>query len=106
MRRLLVLFFLVIFSAACRFGTEPKGVIPEGKMVDVLTDMHLVDGFTSGSVDTAKIVELYKTVYNNHEIDSLTFRKSLEYYSKDPARLQNIYGKVTDKLQTLQKAEQ
>jgi hypothetical protein len=106
MRRLLVLFFLVIFSAACRLGSEPKGVIPEEKMIGVLTDMHLVDGFTSGSVDTLKIVGLYKTVYKNHEIDSLTFRKSLEYYSKDPAKLQRMYAKVTGNLEKLQKAEQ
>lgn len=106
MRRLLVLFFLLIFFGACNFGRKPKGVIAENEMVDVLIDMHLADGYTSTVFDTTQIVQLYKTVYKNHGIDSLTFRKSLQYYAKEPQELQKIYDKVTAKLQQLQKVEQ
>jgi len=105
MRRLLVLFFLLIFFAACNRNGASDGIIPEDEMVDVLVDMHLADAYTATLIDTPKIVEIYKTVYKHHGIDSLSFRKSLEFYTKEPKVLKEMYKEVNEKITALQLVE-
>ena len=106
MRRLLVLFFLLNFFAACNWKSAPDGVIAEDRMVNLLVDMHLADAYTATLVDTPQIISAYKSVYKTNETDSLTFRKSLEYYTRDPQQLQDIYARVNEKLATMQKSAQ
>jgi len=106
MRRLLVLFFLFIFFAGCKSNNPPEGIIPEDKMINVLADMHLADGYTSSTMDTSTIVTIYKSLYKTYGIDSASFRKSLDYYAQDPANLKLMYGKVGEKLGKLEKIEQ
>ena len=106
MRRLLVLFFLFIFSVGCKTGSTPEGIIPEDKMVNVLTDMHLADGYTSSIIDTTLVITTYKSLYKTYDIDSASFKKSLEFYAKDPIRLKAMYAQVAEKLGKLEKFEQ
>ncbi|WP_256013019.1 DUF4296 domain-containing protein [Desertivirga xinjiangensis] len=106
MRRLLVLFFIFIFFEACNSGKTPDGIIPQEAMIDVLTDMHLADGYTSSLIDTPQIVAVYQSLYKTHGIDSLKFMKSLSFYSKDPVRLKEMYGQVESRLSVMEKDEQ
>ncbi|WP_207426352.1 DUF4296 domain-containing protein [Pedobacter sp. SYSU D00535] len=109
MRSSLALFFLFIFFSGCTRDKVPAGVLAEGKMIEVLTDVHLADGYTStldSYNDSTKIVQLYKAVYKKHGIDSMQFKKSLEYYSKSPKKLQLMYKQIDEQLVKLQKSEE
>ena len=109
MKRLILVFLILIFFIACGKRTPKQRIIEQDKMVSVLTDIHLVDGYLTSFVqaDTLKqkASNLYTAVYKHHKIDSLTYKRSLEYYSRDPKVLDTIYDQVGEKLEQLRIVE-
>ncbi|WP_160166630.1 DUF4296 domain-containing protein [Arcticibacter svalbardensis] len=98
----------MIFFIACDSGRTPKGIIAEKEMIDVLTDVHLVDGYASVMyADSSRnaIAALYMAIYKKHNTDSVGIRKSLEYYSRHPDELTVMYESVNTKLKALEKRE-
>lgn len=108
MKRLLLLFFIIIFLSACKSGDSPKGVLDKEEMIDVLTSVHLADGYaTSLYTDSSrnKIAALYAAIYKKHNTDSVGIRRSLEYYSRNPAELKIMYETITKNLENLEKEQ-
>jgi len=98
------LFFLIwsvclLILPACK-QRLPDGVMDEQKMVRVLADLHTIDGYMSTLrfSDTVRTsgTGFYNTVYKHHNISRSVFEKSLEYYSKNPALLDSLYGQAED----------
>jgi hypothetical protein len=107
MKRLLALFSVLIFLGSCMRKETPAGLLEREKMIAVLTDVHLVEGY-SGLVmeaDTMKqvLADYMNLVYKKHQTDSLQFRKSLRYYSSEPKELKMMYDEVLRKLESQQK---
>jgi hypothetical protein len=98
------LFFLgLLFIAACSSNRVPDGIIPQNKMTGLLTEVHIIDGSlytVSQAPDTlykhgiARYLELFK----RYDTDSLQFKKSMQYYTANPEKMETIY---TDILATL-----
>lgn len=108
MKSLLLLFFMMIFFIACDSGSSPKGVIGKKEMIDVLTDVHLADGYAStmyADSNRNHIAAMYMAIYKKHHTDSVGIRKSLEYYSKKPDELKTMYESVNENLKALEKRE-
>lgn len=109
MKSLILVYFTLIFLTACTSNTSKKDIIEPDKMVEVLTDIHLVDGYISTFMqsDTLKqrASSYYTAIYKHHNIDSLTYKRSLKYYSKNPKLLDTIYFKVERKLESLRTIE-
>lgn len=75
----------------------------QDKMVEVLIDIHLIEGLTSAmpvAYDSSKV--LYKIfeneVFLNHEVSDSVFTQSMLYYLRDPAEMERIYSRVVDSL--------
>ncbi|HCN85045.1 MAG TPA: DUF4296 domain-containing protein [Sphingobacteriaceae bacterium] len=105
MTRLILLFFALTFFTSCDFAGAPEGILPRDKMISVLTDIQVVDAYvTSMPIDSVKKnkIDFYKSVFKKHETDSLQFRKSLEYYSRDPEKMQRMYETVQTAIDALQ----
>ncbi|MDB5121642.1 MAG: hypothetical protein JWN56_2860 [Sphingobacteriales bacterium] len=109
MKSLILVYFTLIFLTACTTNTSKQDIIEPDKMVEVLTDIHIVDGYISTfrQSDTLKqrASSYYAAVYKHHHIDSLTYKNSLEYYSRNPKLLDTIYYKVNNQLEDLRKFE-
>ncbi|MCJ8209492.1 DUF4296 domain-containing protein [Mucilaginibacter sp. RS28] len=105
MRTYINLFFLVaLFFAACKNDAVPENVLPKDRMVKVLTDVHLVDGSLYNIVITPD--SLYKygmgkylLVFKKNHTDTLQFRRSVQYYSSEPALFDEVYEQVVQNLQ-------
>lgn len=86
----------------CSNGNTPKGVLNQDQMVDVMTDLHLVDGYVSTIIynDTIKVnkQDLYKSVYRKHKITDSVYELSLKHYSMDPQLLDTLYVQVEKRL--------
>ncbi|WGQ11601.1 DUF4296 domain-containing protein [Pedobacter gandavensis] len=97
---LYILSFFLLFSA-CKPGI-PKDIIQPDIMPDVLSDIHVVDGYVSAIpvLDSAKKVasSFYKGIYTKYGIDSAVLAKSMTYYNNNPQLLADIYTKVVDDL--------
>lgn len=108
MKRLIPVLFLLIFFLACSDST-PKGVLARENMVNLLTDMHVVDGYANTLPTdslTRKTYPLYRSVFKKYNTDSINFRRSIDFYTRRPEELKQIYVSVTTKLENMQKAEQ
>lgn len=102
MKRVLLLFSILIFISSCiHFGT-PKGVLKPNEMKAVLTDMHLTDAYVSTLSDTLKAKELakkyYSGIFKKHHTSLKEFEKSLTYYATEPALLDSMYQQIYTEL--------
>ena len=109
MRRLLLLFFVYVFFSACGNDT-PEGIVPKEKMVSLLTDLHLANGYASMFYDNSdsskqKSAASYKALYKKYDTDSLGLRRSMSYYIQRPEELELMYKQVELNLTKLDKDE-
>ena len=104
----LVTIFLSLILVSCHGidrPEKPENLISKSKMVEVIVDITL---FTSAKginkyelQQQGVIPESY--IYNKHNIDSLQFALSNEYYSYDIEKYEAIYESVHDSLQSLKR---
>jgi hypothetical protein len=88
----------LIFLAACTRKDLPKGILEEEKMIGILADLSVIDGYMATMMYTDTIrrngKNFYATVYKKHNINKQIFDSSLKYYSKQPVLLDSMYSKV------------
>ena len=103
MKRLQLFIIPLLLLTACQKNKLPEGVLDEQRMINVLVDLSVIDGYMSSLIytDTLRIEgrSYYATVYKNHNISREIFDKSLKYYSNQPVLLDSMYSKVTRKLE-------
>lgn len=107
MRRFLGGILGLLLFMACQ--DTPDGIIPQKQMANVLTDLHLIEGYlVSIPHDSMRQVarQYYQSLYDKYGTDSVGLYNSIEYYSNDPAVLNNMYKTVEYRLQKLEKEEQ
>ncbi|MFZ5553236.1 MAG: DUF4296 domain-containing protein [Bacteroidota bacterium] len=111
MKLIYVYLITVIFLFSCG-GKETishEGYLPEQKMVEVLVDMHLLEGYY-GSLnrhdDTIVVNTLagYDSLFARHGISKEEFEKNLDHYGREPENMLRIMEKVTDSLNVLEVA--
>lgn len=108
MKRLLLLFFIIIFLNACKSDDRPEGVLGKDEMIEVLTNVHLADGYASALYTDSsrnKIAAMYQSIYKKYNTDSVGIRRSLEYYSRNPAELKTMYETIVKDLESLEKEQ-
>lgn len=103
-------FFLIMFwLTACGSDEKPENLIPEDKMANVLSEIHILEAQinnlhfqhedSSVFVYQKKKVQLLKTF----DLDTATFRSSLKYYLLNPDKLKEIYAEVKKALEAKKK---
>lgn len=101
-------FLLTIFIlTACQKNQPPDGVLDEQRMVSVLADLTVIDGYMSTLMYTDSLrisgKNFYATVYKHHNISKETFENSMKYYSSQPVLLDSMYSRVARKLEAKEK---
>ena len=84
---------------------KPDNLIPEAKMIDVLTEMALVHAarnYNKKKLESTGI-EPEKYIFEKFNIDSLQFERSNDYYSDQYNDYERIYDSVKVRLQILKK---
>lgn len=98
MRGLKLIFCGLFFLLGCEQNKRPEGILDEKRMVAVLSDLHIMDGYIStlDYSDSLRITgkNYYATIYKKHNISRNTYEKSLRYYSMQPALLDSMYTQV------------
>ncbi len=92
--------------AACTAPDDkrPENLIPDDKMADILTEVHLAESQVSRlslrAVDSSNIAykHLESRIFKKFGVDTATYRKSYIFYSSHPADMEIIYKRVTEKL--------
>ncbi|WGD35541.1 DUF4296 domain-containing protein [Olleya sp. YS] len=107
----LLLALLIVSCYGIERPSKPDNLLSEDKMVDVLVEFTLMSsakGINKRELENRGIVP-DSFVYKKHNIDSLQFANSNNYYAYDVEKYTDIYTKVKDsleKLRTFYKAEE
>jgi hypothetical protein len=101
MLRLILNLLAVIFLFGSCVRPEEKDIISQSKFVNALTEIQLTDSYLNIlPIDSARkvMVPLYQVTFDKYGLDSVSFKKNLNYYGKDAEVMSAIYKKVEDNL--------
>lgn len=97
---------LMMFSS-CHRSALPPGVLPENQMVDLLTDVYIMEGYyadeTMYHFDSmiVEINESYDELFDKYGITRAQFDSNMSYYSHNPAELELINQQVLSRLDSI-----
>lgn len=96
-----VVLVFVLLSCSHEDGARPE--IKKDKLVDVLVDIHLTDGYLtySGSRiehNRDRIEGAYSYVFRKHDITPKQFGNTMKYYGRHMDEYELLYNKVIEKL--------
>ena len=96
-------------SAACKREKKISGreYIEKEVLVQVLTDMHLMDGITNDmryyrKYNPGDSIDIYGPIFKKYDIDREMYDRTIEEYSKYPQLMDEVYDQVLMQLNLLQ----
>ncbi|MBT32538.1 MAG: hypothetical protein CMO01_22980 [Thalassobius sp.] len=109
MKAILLSTVLVFFLWSCsknKSEDAPEGILPKGEMINILVDLHLAESKVSerkeSVSDKVALFNAYAShIYEQHNTDSTQYKNSHDYYMQSLDDMKEIYGTVTDSLQSL-----
>ncbi|MFB2120132.1 DUF4296 domain-containing protein [Parapedobacter sp. 2B3] len=107
--RLTTIVLMVLFLGGACGRKIPPDVVPQQQMGNVLLDMHLADGqLASMLADSARRYRdaYYDAIFNRYAIDSVTFERSVEFYSSRPKLMKALYTGIEKQLEAYNMADQ
>jgi hypothetical protein len=105
MKRLLTFAVLCCLLSYFQASAEEK-VLAQGQMVDILVDLELAKAWANSvTTDQEALKVLFsakaKHIYQNYDIDDISFKHSYLHYLSYPERMLVLYEQVIAKLETL-----
>lgn len=94
---LLLVLCLALSAQSCK-PSIPSQYLSEGKMEDVLYDMHVAEAMSHVGGDDADMIAYREAVFKKHGITSADFDSSMVYYMRHTKLLHDIYVKLGDRL--------
>lgn len=99
-----IIFLILFLSCESKIKYDkPKDLIPKGQMIDLLYDIHIVNG-TSGiqNKNLEKNINYMTFIYQKYNIDSIQFASSNVYYTANISEYEEIFKEVEKRLKVLQ----
>ena len=99
-----IIFVFVFLSCESKVKYDkPDDLISKEQMIDLLTDIHLVNGTTGvKNKDLEKDKNYMSLIYEKYNIDSTQFAASNIYYTANISEYENIFEEVEKRLKNLQ----
>ncbi len=105
-RNLIILLALVlVIPIGCSEKTQITGkeYIPKETLVDVLVDLHLVDGITNDrkfyrKYEGVDSIDLLGPILEKYEVTQKMFDTTIYEYSRHPDQMDEVYNEVLMKL--------
>jgi len=105
----IIVLAIILFShTACKEEkkTLPKDIISKERMVEVITELELVQALSKlkfTSKETVKNRELlFQEIFNEFNITEEQFNNSLKYYAQTPIELSKLYDQAIGKIYKIQ----
>jgi hypothetical protein len=102
------LSLMVMASSGCIRKTTIKGdeMIPREVLVDVLVDIHLIDGVTNDRkffrrYEEADSIDILGPIFEKYQVTSEMFDATMLEYSRYPDQLDQVYNDVLTKLNVM-----
>jgi len=97
-----IIVFFIFLSCESKVNYEkPKDLIPKDQMIDLLTDMHLVNGITGVKrKDGLKANDYISVLYEKYHIDSTQFAASNLYYVSYISEYEKMFKEVEKRMES------
>ncbi len=100
-----IAFFVLTITISCQ--DKPKDILSNDEMALLLADLHFTDGVLQvNMIAKNNKKELPEDYYNfilkKHNCSLEKYRKSLDYYTKKPEKLDALYDQVFKNLEKLE----
>jgi len=85
----------------------PDWVIPEDKMINILTDVHIIEGARIGKKvlgDSLYALDHYMKLWDKHHIRESQYDSSFRFYSRNAEKMDVLYEQVLTNLSTMSSA--
>jgi hypothetical protein len=99
----------MIGLTACSSDDKPKDLLEEGKMANIMTDIHLIEAEINNlhlqHQDSSIFIyqHLKVRILKKYNTDTATFNASFKYYVLNPDKMKPIYAEVKKKLEDVKK---
>ncbi len=99
-----LLSLLLLLGCQAPEDQKPDDLIPEDRMADILTEVHLAESQTSrlslGSTDSSRVAykHIETKLFRKMKVDTAVYSRSFIFYSSHPKYLERIYQNVVDQL--------
>lgn len=104
MKRFLFTLMLAGLMGSCgeKLKEPPQNLIPENEMAQILADLAVIDAVkgTYPHIIEEREIDVMQYIYRKHNMDSLRFVQSDQYYASVPALYENIYKRVEELLES------
>lgn len=105
----LLVISILLGSNACNKKKQIKGndFIERDVLVQVIMDMHLVDGITNDmnyyrKYNPGDSIDIYGPIFEKYDINRDIYERTISEYSKYPQLMDEVYDEVLMKLNLLQ----
>ncbi len=100
---LLVFLFSGCYKVNKMEVKKPDNLIPKDKMIDILTDMEIIQGaaiYSREHYPQYNGIEksYYQTLFNHYHVTESQIRANMDYYNNQGDEMADIYDKVMSKL--------
>lgn len=84
-----------------------KEYIPRDVLVNVITEIHLIDGITNDmryyrKFNPGDSIDMYSSIFEKYNVDRSMYERTIDEYSKYPQLLDKVYDEVLMELKLLQ----
>ena len=103
------IILLVIGLAACSSEDKPENLLDQDKMVNIMTDIHLIEAEINNlhlqHQDSSVFMyqKLKVKMLKKYDTDTASFNASFKYYLLNPDKMKPIYVEVKKKLEEAKK---
>lgn len=105
-KAILLLSLAGMWGCVQKPASPPNHVMDMPTFVEVMIEAHLIEGARTGNRvmggDTMFVQDFYYTALHNRGVDTTLFRKSLDWYTRNPDFLIESYKLVLDSLEKLE----
>lgn len=95
--RVFIICLLILFGCQKNMQNNDLGVLSKKKFTTVFKEIHLVEAeFEINKRNGVKnaydiLLSNYNDIYQRNQVNEKDFKKALDYYAKNPEKLEQIY---------------
>ena len=99
---------LLFVGSSCGRSRQPKNLLPEQTMVDLLYESYLFEGYSAITTEydygklSSETVGYYEALFKKYNITQAQFDSSVDYYMRNRRLYEDIYNQVISRLDSLE----
>lgn len=107
MKKIVVLFAVMLMACSENPVKEPKNLLDEETMENILFDVAVLQSAQANSPQVLQNNNINHKdyIYKKYKIDSVTYHENNKYYAGNVRKFKHLHKRILDRLEKLQQAK-